>query len=674
MFDVASPIVEWLNANPELAGLGTFLISAAESIAIIGTIIPGSVMMTAIGALVGAGIIPLWSTLIWAILGAIVGDGVSYWLGYHFKDHIYDIWPFKQHPKILQSGEVFFRKHGSMSVFIGRFVGPVRALVPVVAGMFGMRPFIFILANVTSAIGWAPAYMLPGFLLGAVSLELPSELAGHLVLTLLLWLLFAFLCIWVLRNSFKLFDKKINEFLSWIWDLLEKSRYFQLLISVLKHHDPKKRHGQVKLAFYFLLTLILFFYLALDILFQGPASIAMNKIVFYFFRSFRSEGYDNAFLYVTFLGDKFVLLPLIMTLFAWFALNKHWRIAFHTLIFGALLVVSIKFFKQAVHSPRPWGVLNNHDGFSFPSGHTTLAFAFYFGIALLLTELFKIKRYRPIFLLTSLLVFAIAISRLYFGVHWLTDILGSCLLSAAILMLITMSYHRKTDRNIQPTGVIVTIVLTLLVTYSLKIYYSFDSTKKDYTKLEWPTYSLSLDTWWEQKGNHLPLYRINRFGLKTKIFNLQWLGDLSDITQILLNNGWQIPAPFDWVSMLYRLSSVESTAHLPLVLPLYLDKQPVLVLTKLRDNKELLILRFWNSNIIVQHSKYTLWVGMVEIAPSTYSWLFIKKHYPEANFKPDWVFTTLPNQYDLKLISVKIKTNHHHSKNIPMILMKPKTQ
>jgi membrane protein DedA with SNARE-associated domain len=672
MFDLAGPIIVWLNANPELAGLCTFLISAAESIAIIGTIVPGSVMMTAIGALVGAGVIPIWPTLIWAILGAIAGDGVSYWLGYHFKDHIYDIWPFKQYPKILQNGEVFFRKHGSMSVFIGRFVGPVRALVPVVAGMFGMQPLIFTIANVTSAIGWAPAYMLPGFLLGAASLELPSELAGHLVLTFLLWLLFAFLCIWLLRKSFKILGKKINEFLKWSWDLLDKSRYFHLLAPTLKHHDPKKTYRQLKIVFYFILTLVLFFYLALDILFQGPASILVNKVVFYLFRSFRSEEYDNVFLYITFLGDKFVLLPLIITLFAWFIWKKHWRIALHTLAFGALLVISIKFFKQAVHSPRPWGVLSNHDGFSFPSGHTTLSFAFYFGIALLLIELLKIQRYRPIFLLASIIVMAVALSRLYFGVHWFTDIIGSILLASAILMLITMSYHRKTDNTIKPQGVILTIVLTLFISYSFKVYYSFDSTKQDYIKLEWPTYNVDLGAWWSQEGNHLPLYRINRFGLKTKIFNLQWLGDLSQITQILLNNGWQIPAPFDWVSMMYRLSSVESTAHLPLVLPLYLDKPPVLVLTKLMDNKQLLILRFWNSNIIIQHAKYPLWVGMVEIAPSTYSWLFMKKHYPEASFNSDWVFTTLPNQYDLKLIFVKVKTNHHHNKNIPMILMKPK--
>lgn len=672
MSDFVSHLVEWLNANPALAGFVTFLISASESVAIIGTIVPGSVMMAAIGALVGAGVLPMGTTLCWAILGAIVGDGVSYWLGYHFKDRIYQVWPFKQYPQFLQSGEVFFRKHGSISVFIGRFVGPVRALVPLIAGMFGMRPLLFTIANVTSAILWAPAYMLPGFLLGAASLELPSEVAGHLILTFLLWILFAFLCIWLFRKILKILHNKISQFIDWIWDSLNKSKYFHLLINPFKHYGNKQPHGQLKMGFYLIVILALFFYLALDVLFQGSANISINKVAFYFFRSLRSPGYDNAFLYISFLGDKYVLLPVFITLSAWFIWIKRWRMAAHVIALGGLIALSVNFFKKAVHSTRPWGVLNNTtDGFSFPSGHAALSFTCYFGMVLLLIHLFNIKRMRPLFLLAGILVTAISISRLYFGVHWLTDIIGSWLLGSAMLLLITMSFNRKSEKATKSTGVILTFVVTLFFSYSFQLYHSFDTTKNNYTKVEWPIYRVNLNNWWTQTDEHLPLYRINRFGLKTKIFNLQWVGNLSDIMQVLLKNGWQIPPSYDWISILYRLSSVESTEHLPMVLPLYMDKPPVLVLTKSVPNKPLLILRFWSSYIRLEDSKYPLWVGMVEVAPSTYSWLFRKKHYPEASFEPNWVFTALPSEYDLKVTSVRVK-NHHHSKNIPMILIKPR--
>src|SRR5579871_4881534 len=154
MSDIVSPLLQWLNAHPELAGLFTFIISASESVAIIGTIVPGSITMTALGALAGAGVIPLWETLFFAILGAIVGDGISYWIGHYFKDRLHQMWPFKNNPSILRRGEMFVHKYGIMSVFIGRFIGPVRALIPMVAGMLGMRPLQFTIANVTSAIGW----------------------------------------------------------------------------------------------------------------------------------------------------------------------------------------------------------------------------------------------------------------------------------------------------------------------------------------------------------------------------------------------------------------------------------------------------------------------------------------------------------------------------------------
>src|SRR5688572_29154049 len=114
MPDIIGTVLQWLNTHSEYSWLITFLISASESIAIIGTIIPGSITMTAIGALAGSGIIPLWSTIFWAFLGAVVGDGISYWLGYKFKGHIRQSWLFKQNKKVFDKGEKFFLKHGGM--------------------------------------------------------------------------------------------------------------------------------------------------------------------------------------------------------------------------------------------------------------------------------------------------------------------------------------------------------------------------------------------------------------------------------------------------------------------------------------------------------------------------------------------------------------------------------
>src|SRR3990167_9353837 len=113
MSDIVAPLLQWLNANPQWAGLVTFIISASESVAIIGTIVPGSITMTAIGALAGAGIIPLWETLFWAMLGAVIGDGISCWMGHYFNDRLRRIWPFSTNPNLLEQGEGFVLKYGA---------------------------------------------------------------------------------------------------------------------------------------------------------------------------------------------------------------------------------------------------------------------------------------------------------------------------------------------------------------------------------------------------------------------------------------------------------------------------------------------------------------------------------------------------------------------------------
>ncbi len=168
MFDIFSPetiqgMEDWIIANPTWSGLTVFTLSMCESLAVVGLFIPGVIVMSIIGGLVSAGVMQIVPTLLWAIAGAIVGDGVSYWIGWRFKHHLPYYWPFSRFPQWLDRGKKFFIHHGSKSIVIGRFVGPVRPFIPVVAGMMSMRPRQFFIANVFSAIIWAPIYMLPGF-------------------------------------------------------------------------------------------------------------------------------------------------------------------------------------------------------------------------------------------------------------------------------------------------------------------------------------------------------------------------------------------------------------------------------------------------------------------------------------------------------------------------------
>ncbi len=670
MSDSLSPILQWINAHPDLAGLATFTISTAESVAIIGTIIPGSVMMTAIGTLAGIGIIPLWETIIWAILGAIVGDGISYWIGRKFNTRLPYVWPFRTHPNLLQNGETFFVRHGWMSVFIGRFVGPVRALVPLVAGMLGMRPLRFTIANVLSAILWAPAYMLPGILIGTASLELPPDIAIHVILMLILTLLGIMLCVWLVHRVIQLIGKQISHQLTKLWSTLSDSPYFSFITTSLKHHDPNQTYGQLTLAFYFITISCLLLYLTFYIHWYGSEDIFINQVFFHLFRSLRTPFFDNIMLAITFLGEKKVLLPLALTLFAWLAYCKRWYTAWHVLALGLMAGGGIEVLKWLAHSPRPWGVLQSPESYSFPSGHTTLTTAFYLGITLLFLEILQIKSRRVIFYIVGTFILTISFSRLYLGVHWFTDVVGGWLLGSATLILVCLSYNRQREEKLQPLGIILTILLTLTVSYSLTVDRNYAELHKDYQQLDWPQYNIPLDAWWNQQGDHLPLYRLNRFGSTFQLLNLQWMGNLSDIETVLLKNGWSIPPKTDWIGILHRVADVRSAEHLPLVAPLYLDKAPELELIKTEaDSKRLLVLRLWNANLILTNAKQPLWVGSVELSARTYSWVFKRRN--QVTLTPDLLFIQSPDQYVIKQVMVQLK-HGFRPQTQPLILIKPK--
>jgi membrane protein DedA with SNARE-associated domain len=82
-----------------------------------------------------------------------------------------------------------FARHGGKSVFIGRFFGPVRAVIPLTAGILRMPPGRFWVANVGSAILWAPAILFPAALLGQAARRIVAGeqlVLGALLLILLI--------------------------------------------------------------------------------------------------------------------------------------------------------------------------------------------------------------------------------------------------------------------------------------------------------------------------------------------------------------------------------------------------------------------------------------------------------------------------------------------------------
>lgn len=151
----AQLVIDFVRAHQEWAAPIVFALAFAESLAFISFFVPAWAALVGIGALVGASGIPFWPIWFAGALGAGLGDWVSYWFGYKFKNPIAHVWPLSKYPDLLPRGHVFMEKWGVPGVFIGRFFGPLRAAVPLVAGIVEMPYWQFQVANFTSAAAWA---------------------------------------------------------------------------------------------------------------------------------------------------------------------------------------------------------------------------------------------------------------------------------------------------------------------------------------------------------------------------------------------------------------------------------------------------------------------------------------------------------------------------------------
>jgi membrane protein DedA with SNARE-associated domain len=141
-----------------------FLLAFSESFAFISLLVPATGILFGVGGLVAAADFRFWPIWFAAASGAVAGDWLAYEIAYHFKDRIMQVWPLKNRAALVTRGLRFFKRWGLIAVFLGRFFGPLRAIVPIAAGLYAMPRPAFQLANVTSAAIWAFGILTPGFL------------------------------------------------------------------------------------------------------------------------------------------------------------------------------------------------------------------------------------------------------------------------------------------------------------------------------------------------------------------------------------------------------------------------------------------------------------------------------------------------------------------------------
>lgn len=440
----------WLMQHPDAILLAVFLTALIEAVAVIGTVVPAVPLLFVLSVLAAHAEVGLLPLFVVGMAGAMAGDSISYALGQNFQHRIHQMWPFSRYPDWLNHSEDFVKKHGGKSIIFGRFIGPLRAFVPMAAGVFRMKPIYFLWMNFLSALAWAPTHLLPGYSLGAATAH--DWIPGRTQLMLLGALLI------------------IVAILTWLLPALDGWRRRRAGQHPLANtgrwlcHDghPEDQRAALRLA---LLAFAGFTALACLLPWLKPLDISLSGQLF----AFRQNVLDPVFVALSIFGDTRSLLIFAAVLLGWLVLRREWGLVVVTTALALVALSLPALLKQGFAVARPLLVMAPPESGAFPSGHaftTVLVWGF---------VLVLIDRYgkdavtavaRPILL--SIIVLTIA-ARPYLGVHWVSDVLAGALLGLGCLALLRWAWYRRPAPQMPLAEVLLIICLGMGASIGLEV-------------------------------------------------------------------------------------------------------------------------------------------------------------------------------------------------------------
>lgn len=362
---------------------------------IVGSIVPGAMFVIFAGILASKGLYDVGDMIIFASLGAILGDAVSYYLGTR-GTRLFKAGNRFLKAELLEKGIKFIGKHGGKSILIGRFVGPLRSILPFVAGLTRMKMGNFMLWNIVGGILWSIAHVLIGYFFGG-SLALVHKWS-LLVTIFVLGTISVVVILWIFMKQFNL---------------------------VVRYWKP----------FIIFLSGFLLYQLA-DIIFLGEATPLIDMRVHDWFLAVRDEDLTQLFRFITLLGDSVLILPtaIIISMFLYLKKHNKFIIPFWATLIGAGVTTFI--LKIITARPRPLDALIFENDFSFPSGHATIAVAFYGFLVFMVMRYPRQFIWKNIFVsIGAIIILLIGLSRLYLGVHYLSDVMAGYLVGTMGLLL-----------------------------------------------------------------------------------------------------------------------------------------------------------------------------------------------------------------------------------------------
>lgn len=606
-------IIAWIGANPVAAGGLIFLIAFCDAVIVLGIVVPALPLLFAVGTMIGLGHIDGPYALTCAAAGAFIGDGMSYWIGHRWGPALRQRWPFSRYPQLLDRGERLFRRHGAKGIVIARFVGAVRPFVPAVAGMLRVPLKRYVPASVFACLAWAGVFLAPGWIFGA-SYDAVAAVADRLALVLLalvvvlalIWFGVLYTYHWFAGHA----DQLLARALKWTRAHPRLGRYAG---SLIQPHRPES--ASLAMLAVCLLGIGWVWFGLLGVLLAEGGPLAVDHRVYAIMQTLRNPLADQLMAALASLGDVQVLAPAMLLGMAWLLWRRRFAAALHWLAALAFGLMFTAFIGLAVDIPPPRAA---NGGFGFPSipiTLTTITFGFF--AVLIAREMPGRQRVWP-YLVAGVVVALLGFARLYFGAHWLTDIIGGALFGVLWLLVLGIAYRRHIKGSFWMRPLATVFYAGFAVA---ALWHTPRAVEPLLAKFDapLPQTAFSPGGWWGEDWAQLPADHDSTGRTRNSAraaglwpLDVQVAGDLNQLRAQLQADGWRAQPEADWIAVLGLLDGDRDPAAQP-VLPAALDTRgETLLLRRIGASpEEIHVLRLWAAPARLDDGA-PLWVGTTQ--------------------------------------------------------------
>ena len=584
-------VLDWVQLHPSATGWMIFLVALGESLLLVGILLPGAALLIGLGTLIGLGVVDFQLAWVTASLGAFVGDGISFWIGHHYKQRLLKIWPMYKFPKLIEQGQSFFKKWGLLSVFVGRFVGLVRPIIPAIAGMMHMPLKKYIAISTVAAILWSPFYLLPGMLFGN-AMGIMSKVAGKLAILVLIFVTTVALVYWIIHLLYSFLLPRTHRLLSHALIWSQKHPYIGKFTSGLI--DPRKpEKGSLALMASFIIAITIAALLfSLNSKTVSQWSFQVND----FMLAFHTDWTEPVMLFILSVTHDIAIIIPSTFVFLWLMRRKRSVAAMHwafVVITGYILSLLINYFSH-----------ENNEGW-FGYHHLTWFITIIaFWSALISGALPHKLRSWP-YTLATLLIAIVAYAQLFFHQMSLGVVLISIFSSVLWASVVAIAYRMRARKQFLgwPVSAIFfgfqfIAIIFVLIFFSQQFKNNPRAPISQLTEQKWINGKIGERNDW-----------LNR---PKQAFRIHYLGSLKDLSTALNRQGWKELSPSAWKDVWKALTTDENSDDIAIIPSTNKGKIESMIFTK-RNNDNLIALHLWQQPLAIISYDYPVYAGYISL-------------------------------------------------------------